>query len=230
MDFGSLGLRSPSFLHFDQTSAAGREGSSLPLLFSSLTSRILFRSTESSTRPAESHPLMEKRRLSFRFPESTPDSLSGNKGSLDTCDGFITVLGPSIHFSGIMRPKQLAQGKCGLLSIWMLLASGWLFSGKLLTGHFVSFLYMLSLSLQILTSLWHQSIFSSWVNKCLGLHGWNQCVLSSFCCHSWLRRGGESQWMGKPCFYNGVCRLRSISSWKVTSSALLNATWSHHGS
>lgn len=75
MDFGSLGLRRPSFLHFDQNSAAEREGSSLPLLSSSLTHRISCRSTESPMGLRRSHPLWGKKKVSFRSTESL-DSFS----------------------------------------------------------------------------------------------------------------------------------------------------------
>lgn len=77
------------------------------------------------------------------------------------------------------------------LAVFAAPGSGWLSPSKLLTGLRVSFLHILSLLLQILTSLWHRSIFSSWVNKYWNLLGWNQWVLSFFCYHSWAGPGAN---------------------------------------
>lgn len=76
MDFGSLGLRRPSFLHFDQNSAAGRERSSLLLLCSSLAHRLSCRNTESSVALPRSRPPRERSRVSFSSTESPLDSFS----------------------------------------------------------------------------------------------------------------------------------------------------------
>lgn len=115
MVFVSLGPGTPSFLHFDQNSAAGREGSSLSLLLHSLAHRKSCRSTVSSTGSPRSHPPREKKRVSFRSTESPLDSFS--PWTVEEAWGLMIVLSPhwgqASTFQVVCSPNNLSKGSVG---------------------------------------------------------------------------------------------------------------------